>query len=85
CTICLGRHRHDIFQCSSKLLWDGTTPAYSRKVDNGHPQDPNGKVLCSDWQRPSGCKSTTHDTKHECSGCGEKDHGAQTCPRAQKA
>ncbi|TEB23453.1 hypothetical protein FA13DRAFT_1571991, partial [Coprinellus micaceus] len=47
-------------------------------------QDPNGKILCFDWQRAVGCKSTTHDSKHECSGCGEKDHGAQKCPRAQK-
>ncbi|TEB24500.1 hypothetical protein FA13DRAFT_1638666, partial [Coprinellus micaceus] len=85
CTICLGRHPHKVFQCDAKVLWDGTTPAYCRKVDNGRPQDPNRKVLCSDWQHPSGCNSTTHNTKHECSGCGERDHGAQTCPRAQKA
>ncbi|TEB36463.1 hypothetical protein FA13DRAFT_1622883, partial [Coprinellus micaceus] len=84
CTICLSREPHNVAQCDAKQLWDGV-PAHCQKTDTGRLQDPKGKILCFDWQRATGCKSMTHDSKHECSGCGEKDHGTQKCPRVQKA
>lgn len=84
CTICLGRHPHDVFKCASCSLWDGT-PARCQKNAQGRIVNPAGNILCSDWQRPNGCSSSAHDSRHECSGCGKPTHGAQNCPRAQKA
>lgn len=83
CTLCLGRHRHDISACTATTLWDGS-PARCRRNEKGRLVNPNGFVICNDWQRPNGCSETTHDSRHECSGCGKPDHGAQRCPRAQK-
>ncbi|KAG2740211.1 hypothetical protein P692DRAFT_201728424, partial [Suillus brevipes Sb2] len=45
----------------------------------------DGKPVCSDWQRISGCTDVTHDRRHFCSGCGLSTNGAQSCPRVQKA
>ena len=84
CTICLGRHPHNIFNCVSATLWDGT-PAHCQKNSQGQLVNPAGGILCSNWQRPNGCSATTHDSRHECSRCGKPAHGAQSCPRAQKA
>ena len=84
CTICLGRHRHDIFTCASSTLWDKSTTHCYRNSD-GCLVNPQGNILCSNWQRPNSCNSTTHYSRHECSGCGKKDHGAQRCPWGQKA
>ena len=84
CTTCLGRHPHDVYNCSSKTLWDGT-PARCQKNENGRLTNPAGSVLCTDWQQPNGCTSTTHDSRYECSGCGKQTYGAQKCPRTQKA
>lgn len=83
CTLCLGRHRHDTFHCNSELLWDNTA-ARCRRNDSGRLVNPDGLVLCSDWQLPRGCSSSGHLSRHECSGCGHKSHGAQNCPRSQK-
>jgi hypothetical protein len=83
CAKCLGRHRHDITRCISEFTWDGERTQCHRN-QNGRLINPNGSVLCSDWQHPAGCTSATHDARHECSGCGKTDHGAQQCPRAQK-
>lgn len=83
CAICLGRHRHDVYKCSADALWDASK-ARCRRNDNGRLVNPNGITICSDWQRIAGCASTAHDSRHECSGCGKSDHGAQTCPRGQK-
>jgi hypothetical protein len=57
----------------------------TRTADPNINLNPAGTVLCSDWQRVLGCSVTTHDSKHECSGCGKPTHGAQKCPRAQEA
>ena len=84
CTICLGRHPHDIFNCASATLWDGT-PVRCQKNSQGRLVNPAGGILCSDWQRPNGCSATTHDSCQECSRCGKPAHGAQSCPQAQKA
>lgn len=83
CTLCLGRQPHNIFKCASDTLWDGSK-AHCKRNENMRLVNPAGTVLCTDWQRPGGCSSTSHDSKHECSGCGKLTHGAQTCPRAQK-
>ncbi|KAJ7449618.1 hypothetical protein FB451DRAFT_1102566 [Mycena latifolia] len=44
-----------------------------------------GAELCSDFQQLEGCSSRGHDEKHECCGCGSRNHGVQKCPRAERA
>jgi hypothetical protein len=83
CTLCLGRHRHDTFRCSPATSWDGSLLRCHRN-SSGRLTNPSGLVLCSDWQLPRGCSSASHTDRHECSGCGNKAHGAQNCPRGQK-
>ena len=85
CTLCLGRHRHNVAICSSPTLWDQKTPAYCFHNENNRLVNAKGFILCSNWQQPNGCNSTTHNSRHECSGHGKLDHGAQKCPRAEKA
>ncbi|KAJ7655146.1 hypothetical protein DFH06DRAFT_993071 [Mycena polygramma] len=84
CAICLGRHRHSIGTCASTRLWDGVGRARCTRNASGQIITPDNQILCIDWQRPDGCPSSTHDSRHECSGCGRKTHGAQACPRAEK-
>jgi hypothetical protein len=83
CAICLATDPHDSRKCRSETLWDGSK-ARCRKNDEGRLVTPAGTTLCSDWNSRRGCSSSTHEQRHECSGCGNKDHGAQRCPRAQK-
>ncbi|KAG2738450.1 hypothetical protein P692DRAFT_201798413 [Suillus brevipes Sb2] len=85
CAICLGRFSHDIQRCDSRNLWDKTTPAHARRSQDGRIISTNGLPLCYRWQRPGGCLAENHDSAHACSGCGDKSHGAQTCPRGEKA
>ncbi|KAF9044097.1 hypothetical protein BJ165DRAFT_1347402, partial [Panaeolus papilionaceus] len=85
CSTCLGRHKHNTFYCKSDKLWNNKDKAYCTKGEKGQLINPKGVVLCSDWQTERGCQSTSHDEKHECSGCGVPSHGAQGCPRCQKA
>ena len=84
CAICLGRHPHIVAKCKSDTLWDGSR-AHCKRSEQGHLVNTNGNTICSDWQRPGGCSATGHDSRHQCSGCGKPTHGAQQCPRAQKA
>lgn len=84
CAVCLGRHRHNIAQCNSTTLWDGSDKPRCHRNSEGRLVNPAGQQLCSNWQRPDGCSASGHDSKHECSGCGKSDHGAQLCPRTQK-
>lgn len=85
CTVCLGRKAHNIYKCRARLLWDRSNPAYVTRSEEGHLTNPNGARLCYDWQRPNGCSNSlrAHGGRHECSGCGEASHGAQTCPHAE--
>ncbi|OAX36337.1 hypothetical protein K503DRAFT_653968, partial [Rhizopogon vinicolor AM-OR11-026] len=83
CAICLGRFAHKIAECNLPKLWDGS-PTHSRRTQEGRLVNPQGLTLCTNWQRPGGCSSGSHDFLHECSGCGLKDHGAQSCPRGEK-
>jgi hypothetical protein len=83
CALCLGRDACDILKCQSGTFWDGSK-ARCRKNDQGRLVSPTGNILCFNWNTRRGCVAQGHDDRHECSGCGNKDHGAQECPRAQK-
>ncbi|KAF9543457.1 hypothetical protein CPC08DRAFT_649890 [Agrocybe pediades] len=83
CAVCLGRHLHNIRTCTSSTTFDGGEVKVRRSENGRLISIASGYTLCSDWQRPFGCSSTKH--KHFCSGCEQTDHGAQDCPRAQKA
>ena len=80
CAICLSRTPHNVRLCRAKKRWDGKQTLYTRN-EEARIVDNQGNIICSDWQRPRGCSSTRH--RHECSGCGSSDHGAQNCPHAQ--
>lgn len=84
CNMCLSRDRHDVRSCTSTKLWDGTR-AWSTRNTVGNLIGPDGRELCTNWQRPNGCTVSSHPDMHLCSGCGEKSHGAQDCPRGQPA
>lgn len=83
CAICLGIEAHNVAKCAACKLWDGSKARCCRN-EEGRIINPLGQILCIDWQRSRGCTSRDHDQRHECSGCGKQDHGAQQCPRAQK-
>ncbi|KIL59849.1 hypothetical protein M378DRAFT_60503, partial [Amanita muscaria Koide BX008] len=82
CAICLGRHPHKISECRAVTLWDGKTASRCTKHD-GQLTNPHRRPICLDWQRPGGCNHRDHSERHECSGCGASQHGAQQCPLAQ--
>jgi hypothetical protein len=85
CAICLSRNPHDVAQCDATLLWDGHTPAFARKGDKGAKLRTanTGDTLCLDWNLPRSCNSGSHSSRHRCSGCGNNDHGAQSCRLTQ--
>ena len=83
CAVCLGRHPHKIVDCVAPSLWDNSHPALAIR-SNKILSMRDGRPICGDWQRLSGCNSARHDNRHLCSGCGSTAHGAQGCPRAQK-
>lgn len=83
CTRCLGRHPHDVANCPATTLWDKSTPVRCDWNKQKRLVNPKGTVLCSDWQRRQGCKSDSHSFRHECSGCGSTEHGAQSCQLAE--
>ena len=82
CAICLGEHS-DVHKYSSTTLWDGQQ-ARCRRNKAGRLVDPQGRVLCLNWQRFGKCGSTNKQHVHKCSGCGDHIHGAQDCPLRQK-
>ncbi|KAF8878935.1 hypothetical protein BD779DRAFT_1553147 [Infundibulicybe gibba] len=84
CAVCLGRGTHDVAKCNAKILWDKTTPARCRRDGEGRIINPQGQILCFNFQRKAGCPSRSHDDRHECTGCGKRDHGAARCPLAEK-
>ncbi len=85
CAVCLGRQSHQVAKCTAAVLWDGRTPAYARRDEQGRLSTSQGKPLCTEWQLRRGCLSASHDERHRCSGCGTATHGAQACPRGQAA
>lgn len=85
CAVCLGRHPHMVRDCKATSTWDGNHPATSKRLNGELYLRSDDARLCVDWQRISSCASTKHDSCHRCSGCASPGHGAQNCPRAQKA
>ena len=84
CSICLGRHQHDVGSCSPELLWDGRTPTYAKRGTRRLiVVKTSGALICASWQRPPGCSERAHNARHVCSGCGSSQHGAHWCPLAQ--
>jgi hypothetical protein len=84
CAACLGRREHPFIRCEGRKLWDGSNSA-SRKDESGTLVSTDGLPICYNWQLPRGCQSAMHSNRHRCSGCGKTGHGAQACPRAEKA
>lgn len=82
CHVCLGRHRHHVAACRETTTWNGRKAISSRDAD-GKILNRRGIRLCSDWQRPNCCSSTSGQHVHKCSGCGSTDHGADSCPHAE--
>ncbi|KAH9941912.1 hypothetical protein B0H21DRAFT_793808, partial [Amylocystis lapponica] len=81
CAICLGRHRwRELSRCDSSTLWNGKAARCFRN-STGRIIDPHGAVVCINFQRVRGCSGRGH--LHECSGCGNSEHGAYECPLAQ--
>ncbi|KAH7917417.1 hypothetical protein BV22DRAFT_1026357, partial [Leucogyrophana mollusca] len=83
CAVCLGRHQHRTVDCTTARTWDNAHDTFSERIRKAL-WTKGGKQLCTKWQREEGC-SDKHDSKHICSGCGATTHGAQRCPRAEKA
>ena len=83
CTLCLGWDPHHVYKCTSEICWDGSKTRCHRNKQ-GRLISPAGSVLCLNWNSHCGCTTTRHESHHKCSGCGNKDHGAQACPQAQK-
>lgn len=85
CPICLSRKKHTLRTCRVTHLWDGKTNTVCSRAEDGRIVDGKGRILCSNWNQPIGCREKSAGHIHECSGCGDKSHGAQDCDRAQKA
>ncbi|KAG2029021.1 hypothetical protein BDR03DRAFT_881993, partial [Suillus americanus] len=84
CAVCLGRNLHCVIECNATLTWDGKHDTIFERIHKAL-WTKDGQQLCTAWQREEGRDSTKHDNHHTCSGCGATTHGAQSCPRAQKA
>jgi hypothetical protein len=82
CALCLSSHTNYL-HCNSSTLWNGK-PTRCQRSREGRITDKRGRILCTDYQRYGYCsrKGPTHI--HECSGCGDKTHGARRCPFAKK-
>ncbi|KAH6901619.1 hypothetical protein BKA70DRAFT_1113702 [Coprinopsis sp. MPI-PUGE-AT-0042] len=83
CALCLGRHDHKYADCTGGRLYNGQK-GYAIRGKDRRLTKPNSESLCFTFQLPSGCQTTSHPERHCCSGCGSKDHGAQTCPIAER-
>ena len=84
CAVCLGRHPHRTVECAATLSWDKKHETFAERIRKAL-WTKDGKQICTAWQREEGCLVPKHDAKHICSGCGATQHGAQSCPHAQKA
>lgn len=82
CTVCLAYHK-GFRRCTKETLWSGR-PAHSTRASDGHLITKAGRNLCTDFQRTGTCSYRGSKHVHECSGCGDKSHGALQCPLAQK-
>ena len=84
CVACLGRHDYPFANCDGTKLWDGSAST-SKKNEQGRIVARDGLPICFNFQIARGCSNNGHPDRHRCSGCGKKGHGAQGCPRAEKA
>lgn len=86
CAVCLGRHKHEIKYCRAAyfVLPSGIpthTPTRCRRDEKGRLFNNQGQPVCYNWQRPQKCDAIgpEHAYLHECSACGERNHGASHC------
>ncbi|KAI0075049.1 hypothetical protein K474DRAFT_1566137, partial [Panus rudis PR-1116 ss-1] len=68
CAICAAsKHsKTPIHRCRAELMWNGQK-ARCKRSSEGRIVNPEGEVLCTDWQRPKGCPSHNPSHRHECS------------------
>ncbi|KAG2147962.1 hypothetical protein DEU56DRAFT_730453 [Suillus clintonianus] len=84
CAACLGRNPHRTIECTAMHTWDRQHKTFAERICKAL-WFKEGKQLCTAWQRDEGCAMPKHDLRHYCSDCRATTHGAQKCPRAQKA
>ncbi|KAJ7079875.1 hypothetical protein C8R43DRAFT_865417, partial [Mycena crocata] len=78
CVICLGTHP-DVARCRSTSQWNGS-PARCSRDQSGRLINNRGINICLNFQLARGCQGRTGQKHiHECSGCGNRDHGASSC------
>ncbi|KAH9942655.1 hypothetical protein B0H21DRAFT_696193, partial [Amylocystis lapponica] len=86
CANCLDRHRwQELSRCVFFTIWNGEVACCFRNC-TGRIIDPQGAVVCINFQRMRGCSAwgcSKRGHLHECSGCGDPEHGAYQCPLAQ--
>ncbi|KAF9228882.1 hypothetical protein BS17DRAFT_690773, partial [Gyrodon lividus] len=58
---------HNVRNCSQSECWDRTPTWCHHNADRGLV-NPQGSVICTDWQCPFGCHSKHPSVIHECSG-----------------
>ncbi|KAJ3924200.1 MAG: hypothetical protein NXY57DRAFT_882509, partial [Lentinula lateritia] len=82
CHWCLGRDKHDIHWCSHTMLWNGKQGVLCNWNSSSYLEILRGTYmgleLCADWQHPNGCTNKAHPEKHQCSGCTNSGHGAES-------
>ncbi|KAJ7070078.1 hypothetical protein C8F01DRAFT_977295, partial [Mycena amicta] len=79
CAVCLRPHEN-LTACRSSKLWNDMDAHCSR--NGGKLTNPAGISLCLNFQRAGGCQGAQGNGPkhiHECSGCGQTDHGASNC------
>lgn len=84
CAVCLGRRPHRTVECVATHTWNKQHETFAERIRKAL-WTRDGKQICTAWQREEGCILPKHETRHICSGCGATQHGAQQCPRAEKA
>ncbi|KIL00544.1 hypothetical protein PAXRUDRAFT_37402, partial [Paxillus rubicundulus Ve08.2h10] len=66
CAICLGRHKHNVYQCAVTRTWDNKHDVHAFRKGSGVFAKRDNKQLCTSWQRPESC-SLSHHPLHHCS------------------
>ena len=81
CAVCLGRHKHSVpvVFCAAKRTWNDQFDTFIERFNKALRVKDTGTILCSMWQRESGCHKK-HDGMYACLGCGGLTHGASSCP-----
>ncbi|KAF9227775.1 hypothetical protein BS17DRAFT_673629, partial [Gyrodon lividus] len=59
--------QHNMQNCGQSECWDGT-PTHCHCNADGRLINPQGLVICTDWQCPFSCHSKHPSVIHECSG-----------------